>query len=118
MTETKKAPARSGNYEASTNPKDQLHNITSEDGKQACMSEISNRLTDAEMLLEQARVVLGDQYNAYFLNSLQTVEKETWRLVNGYNAAECREGLIDNLVYSALESVKSILEQLEGRESA
>lgn len=117
MTETKKAPADAGTS-TSTNPINQLHNTTSEDGMQAYMSEISNRLTDAEMRLEQARVVLNDQYNAYFFDPFQTVEKETWRLVNGYNAAECREGLIGNLVYSALESVKSILEQLEGRESA
>lgn len=49
MTQKKEMPARSGNYEASTNPKDQLHNTSSEREMQGqYVNKMLNHFRDAK----------------------------------------------------------------------
>lgn len=68
MTQKKEMPARSGNYEASTNPKDQLHNSATGGEMQALCGKISDELySKVRFPLRYARTVLSDQQGQYFV---------------------------------------------------
>lgn len=114
MTQKKEMPARSGNYEASTNPKDQLHNTAADSEMQALCGKISDELySKVRFPLRYARTVLSDQQGQYFVaESAGETLTDAAFIAYGYENAYNRNEITVENVREAAEALEGIINRL------
>lgn len=114
MTSKKEMPARSGNYEASTDPKDQLHSTTPTEEIQALCNTISADLYNrVGVQLSEAKVILNDQGNLFFDQKSPETEQEETLLLYSFPYASIRQDVIRDLVLDAVNGLVDVLDRLE-----
>lgn len=107
-------PARSGNYEASTDPKDQLHSTTPNEDIQALCNAISADLYDrVGVQLSEAKVILNDQGNLFFDRSCPESDQDKELLAHSFLYASIRQDVIRDLVLDAVNGMADVLDRLE-----
>lgn len=114
MTTKKEMPARSGNYGASTDPKDQLHSTTPTEEIQALCNTISADLcSTVAPKLSQAKALLNDQGTLFFDQKNPETEQEKSLLLYSFPYASIRQDVIRDLILDAARGLADILERLE-----
>lgn len=114
MTSKKEMPARSGNYGASADPKDQLHSTTPTEEIQALCNTICADLYDkVATQLSEAKVLLNDQGNLFFDQKSPETEQEETLLLYSFPYASIRQDVIRDLVLDAVNGLADVLDRLE-----
>lgn len=106
-------PATSANVTSAPNSSLQDNCSIAGGNCKALCHNISDALSEAQIKLEQARVVLNDQGNIFFADEAPETEQEMILIAFGYEDASVRNGIALEQVNAALSAVTEILADLE-----